>query len=76
MLEMAENQVKERIDSLRKELNEHNHKYYVESTPVISDFDFDMLLNELIELENNNPEYSDPNSPTQRVGGDITTSFF
>ena len=57
--------VKERIDFLRKEINEHNHSYYVLDTPIISDFEFDSLLNELQNLENSHPEYFDINSPTQ-----------
>jgi DNA ligase (NAD+) len=65
----------EKIKNLRKELEEHNYKYYVLDAPVISDFDFDMKLNELQELEDKNPEFFDPSSPTQRVGGTVTKSF-
>ena len=65
----------EKIKNLRKELEEHNYKYYVLDAPVISDFDFDMKLKELQELEEKHPEFFDPSSPTQRVGGTITKSF-
>lgn len=68
-------EVKERIDCLVKELNEHNYKYYVLAQPVISDFEFDKKLAELTALERDYPEYLDPESPTQKVGGDITREF-
>ena len=60
---------------LREELNQHNHNYYVLDSPTISDFDFDSKLKELQELEKNNPQFFDVNSPTQRVGGAITKNF-
>jgi DNA ligase (NAD+) len=63
------------IQQLREELNQHNHNYYVLDLPTISDFDFDLKLKQLQELENNHPEYLDENSPTQRVGGSITKNF-
>lgn len=63
------------IQTLREELNQHNYNYYVLDTPTISDFEFDLKLKQLQELENNNPEYFDINSPTQRVGGAITKNF-
>lgn len=66
---------KERILQLREELHEHNHRYYVLNTPSISDYEFDMLLKELQELEVQNPDMYDPSSPTQRVGSDITKEF-
>ena len=66
---------KERIAFLRKELAEHNYSYYVLDIPVISDFEFDKLLLELQQLEDNNPELFDENSPTQRVGGNVLESF-
>ncbi|MFV0331871.1 MAG: NAD-dependent DNA ligase LigA [Dysgonomonas sp.] len=69
------NQIKQQIDALREELNQHNYNYYVLSTPTISDFDFDRKLKELTDLEIQYPEYFDPNSPTQRVGSDINKSF-
>ncbi len=68
-------QIKERIDTLVKELNGHNYNYYVLAQPTISDFDFDKKLAELAELEKQHPEYQDPDSPTQKVGGDITKEF-
>lgn len=67
--------VQERIAFLTEELNKHNHLYYVESNPIISDFDFDMLLKELQDLEAKHPEYASDLSPTKRVGGDITKKF-
>ena len=66
---------KERILELRKELHEHNHRYYVLNMPEISDFEFDALLRELQELEAANPDMFDPSSPTMRVGSDITKEF-
>ena len=63
------------IERLSNELNHHNHLYYVESNPAISDYDFDMLLNKLIELEKKFPELVSETSPTKRVGGDITKKF-
>lgn len=68
-------EIKERIESLVKELNEHNYKYYVLAQPVISDFEFDKKLEELTALEKEYPEYADPESPTRKVGGDITKEF-
>lgn len=67
--------VLETIQSLRAELNQHNHNYYVLDNPTISDFDFDTKLKQLQELEAENPQYFDANSPTQRVGGAITKNF-
>src|SRR5690554_563646 len=67
--------VKQVIDTLRVELNEHNHKYYVLDQPVISDFEFDQKLKRLQDLEQQHPEFFDENSPTQRVGGSITRNF-
>ena len=66
---------KERIDFLRKELAGHNHSYYVLDTPSISDFEFDKLLQELVKLEDENTEYFDATSPTQRVGGGVIDGF-
>ena len=66
---------KQEIERLTRELNQHNHLYYVESTPEISDYEFDMLLNQLIDLENKFPEFASETSPTKRVGGDITKKF-
>lgn len=67
--------VEERIHQLRQELKEHNYNYYVLDKPIISDFDFDMLLEELIKLESENPQFFDANSPSQRVGGELIKSF-
>ena len=66
---------KQRIEQLRRELHEHNHRYYVENQPSISDYDFDQLMHELQQLEARHPEMADPNSPTQRVGSDLQTEF-
>ena len=67
--------VKARIEALRAELHKHNYNYYVLSQPVISDYDFDQKLRELQDLENAHPEFFDPNSPTQRVGSDVSKEF-
>lgn len=66
---------KQRILQLRQELHEHNHKYYVLNQPTISDQEFDFMMHELQELEARHPEMADPDSPTQRVGSDISTEF-
>lgn len=66
---------KERIEQLRRELNRHNHNYYVLNAPEISDKEFDFMLKELETLEKEHPEYADPLSPTQRVGSDLTKGF-
>ncbi|TRW23016.1 NAD-dependent DNA ligase LigA [Flavobacterium zepuense] len=63
------------IQALREELNQHNYNYYVLDAPTISDFDFDIKLKQLQELEAKHPEYFDEDSPTQRVGGAITKNF-
>lgn len=63
------------IQKLREELNLHNYNYYVLDNPTISDYEFDIKLKELQDLENKHPEFFDPNSPTQRVGGTITKNF-
>ena len=67
--------VQQRIEELRREINGHNHKYYVENSPSISDYDFDMLLKELERLEAEHPEFDDPLSPTHRVGSDLSKGF-
>ena len=64
-----------RIAFLRQELEKHNYLYYLLSQPVISDYDYDMMLRELEKLEREHPEFADPNSPTQRVGSDINVEF-
>ena len=68
-------QVEETIKALRGELEEHNYRYYVLDAPVISDYEFDMKMKELQQLEHLHPEFFDPNSPTQRVGGEVTKKF-
>lgn len=67
--------VLEQIQQLRQELHNHNHNYYVLNQPTISDYDFDMMMHQLEELEAAHPEYSDVNSPTQRVGSDLNQQF-
>lgn len=66
---------KELVIQLREELRQHNHNYYVLDNPTISDFDFDMKLKQLQILEAQHPELYDPNSPTLRVGGEVTKNF-
>lgn len=66
---------KERIMQLRKELHEHNYRYYVLNNPDISDMEFDSMMRELQDLESKYPELADENSPTQRVGSDINQNF-
>ena len=65
----------QKINELRRELNSHNYKYYVENAPTISDYEFDQMLRELIELETLYPHLKDENSPSMRVGSDLTNSF-
>lgn len=67
--------MQERIEELRERLNHYNYKYYVLAQPEISDRQFDQLLRELSDLEAAHPEFADPNSPTQRVGSDLTSEF-
>jgi len=67
--------IKEEMDALVAELNQHNYNYYVLAMPTIGDYEFDKKLKHLAELEQANPDFADPNSPTQRVGGDITKNF-
>lgn len=67
--------IKQRIEQLARELEAHNYQYYVLDNPSISDFEFDMKLKELQDLEEKHPEFADANSPTQRVGGQITKNF-
>ena len=66
---------KQRIEQLRQELHEHNHRYYVLNQPIIDDQEFDRLMRELQDLEAKHPELYDPNSPTQRVGSDLNQEF-
>ncbi|MEN2403080.1 NAD-dependent DNA ligase LigA [Flavobacterium sp. MC2016-06] len=67
--------IQETIQALRDELNQHNYNYYVLDNATISDYEFDIKLKELQDLENKNPEFFDENSPTQRVGGTVTKNF-
>ncbi|MDQ5930318.1 MAG: ligase, partial [Bacteroidota bacterium] len=67
--------IQETIQNLRNELNQHNYNYYVLDDATISDYDFDIKLKELQDLENKHPEFFDEHSPTQRVGGTITKNF-
>ncbi|MBE0423240.1 MAG: NAD-dependent DNA ligase LigA [Lutibacter sp.] len=71
---MSDN-IEEKIKQLKAELNQHNYNYYVLDKPTISDFEFDLKLKELEKLEAEHPQFFDPNSPTQRVGGEIIKSF-
>ncbi len=66
---------KDRIENLRKDLQQHNYNYYVLDQPTISDYEFDMLLKELQALEAKHPELYDATSPTLRVGGEVTKIF-
>lgn len=68
-------QARKRVSELTAQLNEHNHRYYVLAQPSISDYEYDMLMEELIGLEADFPELLDPNSPSQRVGGEVTRKF-
>lgn len=72
---MKQSEAKKRIEKLRKEIEEHNNNYYVLNKPVISDFEYDLLLNELETLEKKFPEFISGDSPTNRVGSDITKEF-
>lgn len=68
-------EIQQKIERLTRELNEYNYQYYVLANSVVSDYDFDLKLKELEALEAAYPQYMDPNSPTQKVGGDITSKF-
>lgn len=72
---MNKNEAKDRIIWLSKTINEHNHRYYVESSPSISDFEYDLLLQELVSLEKRYPEFKTDDSPTQQVGSDLQSGF-
>ena len=69
------NATEDKIRRLTEEINQHNYNYYMLDNPTISDYDFDQLLNELILLEKQYPDYAQPDSPTQRVGGSVTKQF-
>jgi len=72
---MKQSEAKDRIEKLRSEIEDHNYRYYVLNQPMISDFEYDILLNELDTLEKKFPEFIVENSPTRRVGSDITKEF-
>jgi DNA ligase (NAD+) len=72
---MKRSEAKEKIEKLRSEIEEHNHNYYILSKPVVSDFEFDLLLNELETLEKKFPEFSSADSPTRKVGSDLGVEF-
>ncbi len=72
---MKAEEAKKRITELSTLIHQHNHNYYVLSSPEISDYEFDMLLEELIRLEHEFPQFADQNSPAKRVGGDISKDF-
>ena len=67
--------IQEKITKLREELRGHNYNYYVLDKPTISDYEFDVKLKELQQLEESHPEFHDPTSPTLRVGGEVTKNF-
>ena len=73
-IEMSEN-IEQKIKELRDELRIHNYNYYVLDNATISDYEFDLKLKELEKLETEYPQFFDTNSPTQRVGGEITKNF-
>jgi DNA ligase (NAD+) len=72
---MSPEEVKKRIHQLRKDIEQHNHNYYKLNQPSISDFEFDLLMSDLLALENKFPQFFDPNSPSQRVGSDLSKEF-
>jgi DNA ligase (NAD+) len=67
--------IQHKIEQLRAELHEHNYHYYILDAPKISDYEFDQLLQSLVDMEQQYPQYFDPNSPSQRVGGGVTKNF-
>src|SRR5688500_7277543 len=67
--------VEQRIQKLRAELHHHNHLYYIDARPEVSDREYDRLMQELIDLEKAHPEFASPDSPTQRVGGEVQTEL-
>ncbi len=72
---MLQDAINQEITQLRNDLHRHNYNYYVLNQPTVSDFEFDQLLSKLIKLETENPQLFSPNSPTQRVGSDLTVEF-
>lgn len=67
--------IKEKIENLRQQINRYNYEYYVNDAPTVSDYQYDMLINELKQLEQQHPEFYDINSPTNRVGGSVAEGF-
>ncbi len=74
-VDASDDAIQQKIEDLRESLHQHNYNYYVLNAPTLSDQEFDVQLAELAKLEKAHPEYNDPNSPTQRVGSDISNSF-
>lgn len=72
---MDREEIHNEITRLRREIESHNHSYYVENAPTVSDHDYDMLMKRLEELEKDYPEWDDPDSPTHRVGSDLSKGF-
>ena len=72
---MTDENIQQQIAELRAVLEDHNYRYYILAQPIISDQEFDMFLKKLEKLESENPEFFDPNSPTQRVGSDLNKEF-
>ncbi|KIO76276.1 DNA ligase [Pedobacter lusitanus] len=72
---MSQSTIKDTMDALVNELNQHSYNYYVLAMPTIADYEFDKKLEELAKLEKEHPEFADPDSPTLKVGGDITKNF-
>jgi DNA ligase (NAD+) len=73
--DMTPEEARKRIIKLRQEIDQHNLSYYKLNQPTISDFEFDLMMGDLLALENKFPQYTDPNSPSQRVGNDISQEF-
>ena len=69
------NSILKKINQIREKLNNFNYKYYVLAESEVSDYEYDLLLHELIQLESEHPELITPNSPSQRVGSDLTKNF-
>ena len=72
---MEKSKIKDRVKQLKKEIGFHNRKYYIENRPIISDYEYDQLMSELLDLEKKFPEFATEDSPTQRVGSDLTNQF-
>jgi DNA ligase (NAD+) len=72
---MSPNEAQQQIQALTAELKQHTYNYYVLAMPTISDYDFDQKLEQLSKLEKEFPQFLDADSPTQKVGGDITKEF-